>query len=78
MVNNYKTPYENAEKFGMKVNPKAIHVANVMKKLSYNEEKYGEPYCPCYPTRSEDTICPCKFMRTKKACRCGLYVKGDN
>lgn len=68
-------PEANAERFGMKVNPKAYHVASVLEKLGTNQTKYGAPYCPCLPSHNEDTICPCSFMRKMKACRCGLYIR---
>ena len=78
---NYNATYEpeqNAEKYGMKVNPKTYNVCSVLEKLGNNQTKYGAPYCPCLPTHSEDTICPCRYMREMKACRCGLYVRKDD
>lgn len=35
-----------------------------------------EGYCPCVPKsfRNEDTICPCKEVRTENKCRCGLFI----
>ena len=77
----YRNTYETekiAERFGMKVNPKALHVLNVLEKLGKNEQTYGKPYCPCLPNHNEDTVCPCRHMRMHKACRCGLYVPADN
>lgn len=68
-------PEKNAQKYGMKVNQKTYNVACVLEKLGNNQVKYGAPYCPCLPTHSEDTICPCRYMRDLKACRCGLYVR---
>lgn len=32
-------------------------------------------HCPCKSEISEDTICPCKAVREKGDCCCGLYVK---
>ncbi len=32
-------------------------------------------YCPCFPIRDEDHICPCKKYRENGECCCGLYVK---
>lgn len=40
-------------------------------------EAYGEMYCPCQSQRSMDTLCPCKYMRTQGACRCGLFKKAE-
>lgn len=45
-------------------------------KFSMQVSKYGSMYCPCQNARNEDTICPCKHMREKGACRCGLYTRG--
>lgn len=73
--NDTYEPEKNAHKFGMKVNPKAYNVASVLEKLGNNQVKYGAPYCPCLPNHTEDTICPCRYMREMKACRCGLYVR---
>lgn len=41
----------------------------------------NDGYCPCQPSKTQDTICPCKYMRKYNTCRCGLYVpitEGDN
>jgi ferredoxin-thioredoxin reductase catalytic subunit len=46
------------------------------KKFKQIEAETGELYCPCQPNRTEDTICPCRFMREHNACRCGLYKQG--
>ena len=73
--NDTYEPEKNAHKFGMKVNPKAYNVASVLEKLGNNQVKYGAPYCPCLPNHTEATICPCRYMRVMKACRCGLYVR---
>lgn len=73
--NDTYEPEKNAHKFGMKVNPKTYRVASVLEKLGNNQVKYGAPYCPCLPHHTEDTICPCRYMREMKACRCGLYVR---
>lgn len=75
---NFSETYEptaNAQKYGMKVNPKVYTTLAVMDKLKENQITYGAPYCPCLPTHNEDTICPCRYMREMKACRCGLYVR---
>lgn len=65
---------EIAEKFGMKVNPNLDRVGIVLDKLAHIQRETGIRYCPCMPSRDKDTICPCKFMREKQVCRCGLYV----
>ena len=78
---DYNSTYEtekNAERYGMKVNPKATHVLKVLEKLGKNEQTYGKPYCPCLPNHNDNTVCPFKPMREHKACRCGLYVPADN
>lgn len=41
----------------------------------------NDGYCPCQPSKTQDTLCPCKYMRKYNTCRCGLYVpitEGDN
>lgn len=63
-----------ADKFGMKINPNNERVNIVLNKLDTIQKETGIRYCPCMPVRDKDTICPCKFMREKKVCRCGLYV----
>ena len=64
---DYNSTYEpeaNAARYGMRVNPKTYHVMSTLEKLGMNH--------------SEDTICPCRYMREMKACRCGLYVRKDD
>lgn len=34
----------------------------------------NDGYCPCQPSKTPDTLCPCKYMRKYNTCRCGLYV----
>ena len=65
----------NAQKYGMQVNPKATIALGVLEKLGENQVKYGAPFCPCLPTHKDETVCPCRYMRELKACRCGLYVR---
>lgn len=60
----------DVSKYGMKVNPDGDHVKSILDKLEANNG-----YCPCMPMKTQDTICPCKYMRKFKACRCGLYVQ---
>lgn len=75
---NYNETYEplkQASRYNMSVNPKTHVVMTVLEKLGQNQTKYGAPYCPCLPTHSEATICPCRYMREMQACRCGLYVR---
>lgn len=71
-------PEWNARKYGMRVNPDALHVISTLEKLGENDVRFGAPYCPCLPNHSEDTICPCRYMREMKACRCGLYVRKED
>lgn len=54
----------------MKLNTDIKHVQLIQEKLKGNDG-----YCPCMPTKTKDTICPCKYMRELSVCRCGLYVK---
>lgn len=35
----------------------------------------NDGYCPCQPSKTPDTLCPCKYMRQYNTCRCGLYVR---
>lgn len=57
----------------MKLNPDIKHVQMIQEKLKANGG-----HCPCMPTKTKDTICPCKYMRELSVCRCGLYVQGGN
>ena len=54
----------------MKLNPDKEHVKKIQDKLVANDN-----YCPCYPHKTEDTQCPCRYIRQYQSCRCGLYVK---
>ena len=63
------------EKLHCHLNPDKEHVNDVYKNLAHNILLYGAAYCPCQSRHIKDTICPCKFMRDKGACRCGLYLK---
>ena len=58
-----------AEQLGMKVNPNAAHVVKIEDKLKANKG-----YCPCLPKKGPDTLCPCRYAREMKTCRCGLYM----
>ena len=64
---------QTANKYGMKVNPDSSHVFTIIEKIYENDG-----YCPCMPMKTNDTKCPCKYMRKLKACRCGLYVMCDD
>lgn len=66
---------EQAAKYNVSINENLHHVNNTLNRLEANETKYGAPYCPCLNNHNEDTICPCKYMREKQACRCGLYMR---
>ena len=70
MVDNNKI----AELYDMKVNPDKERVDIVLDKIAKIKDMTGVGYCPCYPKHNKDTICPCKYMRTIKVCRCGLYI----
>lgn len=60
---------EIADRYDMLINNNDCVKENVLQKL----KKTGG-YCPCFPQHTEDTICPCKYMRTLHVCRCGLYI----
>lgn len=63
-----------AKAFNMSINKDVTHTKKILNKLFANGG-----YCPCMPSKTTDTICPCKNMRRHKACRCGLFVrKGDD
>lgn len=49
----------------MKINPKSD---KVFFRLGEIKRLEGEPYCPCQPERTIDTICPCKDMRINQKC----------
>ena len=75
MTNVKETLKMNAAKYGYDiVSEERLEVLS--KKFKQVEEETGEMYCPCQPNRTEDTICPCRFMRERNACRCGLYKQG--
>ena len=63
-----------AKAFNMALNTDVIHVEKIINKVFANDG-----YCPCMPSKTTDTICPCINMSRHKACRCGLFVrKGDD
>ena len=47
----------------------------ILQGLSNNESAFGKRYCPCKVNKTTDTICPCKEMREKSDCCCGLFEK---
>lgn len=51
------------------------HLDVISDKFAGQVSMHGAMYCPCQPNRTEDTICPCKYMRVHGACRCGLFVQ---
>lgn len=61
-----------AAKFGKVVNENRRAAMSL--KLKRMEDEFGEPFCPCHNQQTEDTICPCKYLRNYDSCRCGLYV----
>jgi ferredoxin-thioredoxin reductase catalytic subunit len=68
-----------AQKYNMLIDDNSADC--VLKGLEFNKIEYGKRYCPCKVKRIKDNICPCKDMREKQECYCGLYVKdikGDN
>ena len=67
MVNDEYNFYSNAKKWGMRVNEPIA--SKIIPALNNNGG-----HCPCSIVKSNDTICPCKTMRTMKSCHCGVYV----
>ena len=67
-------PERIAAAYDVKVNPNSEHVVSILTKLGSNQVQFGAPYCPCQAKHTDDTICPCKYLRQHKACRCGMYV----
>lgn len=53
----------------MKLNPDKEAVRRIRQAI---KNSYG--YCPCSLIRNNDTKCPCKDMREKHECHCGLYI----
>jgi Ferredoxin-thioredoxin reductase, catalytic subunit len=53
----------------------------LLRELLENYDKYGKPYCPCRPERSEATVCPCIYAKADIAkmghCLCGLFWSKD-
>ena len=70
-----ETPVELLYKNKMHLTKDHKRAESVWAKLEANQKKYGQPYCPCQAQHNDNTICPCKFMRERSACRCGLYVR---
>jgi ferredoxin-thioredoxin reductase catalytic subunit len=73
-----------APKVGIKVNPDAKRVDEVVKGLLAKRAKFGENYCPCRVVtgdkeKDEEIICPCVFHRGEIGlqghCLCKLFVK---
>lgn len=62
----------DAQKYGYKIKSEE-RLKVLAGKFKIQKEQYGEMYCPCQPNKTQDTICPCKYMRNYGACRCGLY-----
>ena len=57
---------EVAKEYGMVVNESRRNIIETALK-----KRNG--YCPCSIEMNADTLCPCKDMRTKHQCHCGLY-----
>ena len=81
LIEEYK---EYAKENGLRLNPNAVLVENLVKRLLENEEKYGHRYCPCRLVSGNDEqdkekICPCKWSNEEIArtghCLCNLFVK---
>ena len=47
-------------------------------KFEQQVDKYGDMYCPCQLNQTENTLCPCKYMREQGACRCGLFIRKED
>ena len=60
---------------GYKIRPGALD--RMVPKFRETIKKYGAMYCPCQSIQTNDTLCPCKYMREQGACRCGLFER-DN
>ena len=64
----YETPYvcANGQVVVLNKNPQVVQ--NIRRRCELNEG-----HCPCSSVISEDTLCPCKELRTEGVCHCGLY-----
>lgn len=60
------------QKYGYEFRSDSI-LDKLAEKFAKQHEQYGDMYCPCQPNHSQDTVCPCRYMRNYGACRCGLY-----
>ena len=67
---------------GLRFNPDAQHVEQIMTGLAFRQQKHGRAYCPCrLPTgnSSEDgkLTCPCRWHRDEiqddGMCLCKLF-----
>lgn len=65
-----------ADKYDFKINSEEA-LDRIATKMQHNVDNYGEMYCPCQSPRTEDTICPCRYMRKYMACRCGLFKRSE-
>jgi len=63
-----------AQDNGWELTENAERIASFLKRQA---EKYGKPYCPCTTIRTEQTVCPCKTMREKGVCHCGLFKPAE-
>ena len=81
LIEEYK---EYAKKNGISLNPNAVLVESLAKRLLENEKKYGHRYCPCRfitgdEEKDKDKICPCKWSNEEISrqghCLCNLFVK---
>ncbi len=77
-INEYRT---YAQENGFALNPDERVVSSLVKALLANEEKFGKKYCPCRKIHSDDTVCPCAFLKDeikeKGCCHCLLFVSRE-
>ncbi len=73
-----------AKERGWVLNPDEKQLNAVLRGLTRNKERFGEPYCPCRlrsgePEKDRIIICPCiyhdKEIEETGKCHCSLYFK---
>jgi ferredoxin-thioredoxin reductase catalytic subunit len=81
-INKLRKEYEKfAEEHGLKLNPNEQIVEAILRALIMNEKQFGKKYCPCRIEKTDDTVCPCKYLfediEKYGHCHCNLFVKKD-
>lgn len=75
-----------AHESGYLLNPDAEMTMSLIEGLCVNQDRYGQPVCPCRLLTGElkdnlDIVCPCDYrdddLSAYGSCFCGLYVSPE-